>query len=75
MIRTQIQLHPEQVKWLKKLGFEEGKSMSQIIRDSLDDYRLHLEKSKALNSKKKNALKAVGTFTTSAKAVQQMESD
>jgi len=64
MIRTQIQLYPEQVKWLKKLGLEEGMSMSQIIRDSVDAYRHHIEKSKALNTKKKNALKAVGTFSS-----------
>ena len=64
MIRTQIQLHAEQMKWLKKYGLEKGISMSQAIRDSIDFYRLHVEKSRGLKSKKKKALKAVGSFST-----------
>ena len=64
MIRTQIQLYPEQVNWLKKWGLEEGLSMSQIIRDSVDAYRQNVEKSRSLSMRKKNALKAVGVFST-----------
>ena len=64
MIRTQIQLHPEQVKWLKKYGLEKGISMSQVVRDSIDFYRLNIEKSRTLYPKKKKALKAVGVFST-----------
>ena len=63
MIRTQIQLHSEQIKWLKKHALEEGISMSQAIRDSIDFYRLHVEQTQNLQSKKKNALKAVGSFS------------
>ena len=64
MIRTQIQLYPEQVKWLKKCGLEQGRSMSRIIRDSVDAYRRQLENAKTLSAKKRNALKAVGSFAT-----------
>lgn len=64
MVRTQIQIHPKQVKWLKKYGLEKGISMAQVIRDSIDFYHLHIEKSGILDSKKKNALKAVGAFST-----------
>ena len=65
MIRTQIQIHAGQMKWLKKHALENGISMSQAIRDSIDFYRLHVKKSRVLYSKKKKALKAVGTFSTS----------
>jgi hypothetical protein len=67
MIRTQIQLHSKQVQWLKKYGLTKGMSMAQVIRDSVDFYRLHIEKSEILNLKKNKALKAVGAFTTEAK--------
>lgn len=71
MKRTQIQLHSEQVKWLKKIALQKGISMSQAIRDSVDFYRVNLEKSRILNSKRKKALKAVGSFTTEAKRKEQ----
>jgi hypothetical protein len=64
MIRTQIQIHDQQMKWLKKHAMEHGISMSQAIRDSIDFYRIHKEHSRTLNSKKKNALKAVGSFSS-----------
>jgi len=64
MIRTQIQVHAEQIKWLKKHAMEKGISMSQAIRDSVDFYRTNVERSRKLHSKKKNALKAVGSFST-----------
>ena len=64
MIRTQIQLHSKQVQWLKKYGLTKGTSMAQVIRDSVDFYRLHIEKAEILNLKKKKALKAIGAFST-----------
>ena len=41
--------------------------MAQAIRDSIDSYRVYRERVRELNSKKKKALKAIGTFTTEAK--------
>ena len=67
MIRTQIQLHSEQVKWLKKMALDRGISMSQAIRDSVDFYRSYTKRTRELNAKKKKALKAVGRFATEAK--------
>jgi hypothetical protein len=64
MIRTQIQVHDEQMKWLKKYALENGISMSQAVRDSIDLYRFHEENTQVLHSKKKKALKAVGSFRT-----------
>lgn len=67
MIRTQIQLHPEQIRWLKKYALEKGISMSQVIRDGIDSYRAYVERVMKLDAKKKKALKAVGTFSTNKK--------
>jgi hypothetical protein len=64
MVRTQIQLHSEQIQWLKIYGLRKGISMAQVIRDSIDYYRLHNKRSEILNTKKKKALKAVGAFST-----------
>ena len=64
MIRTQIQIKNEQVKWLKHHALGNGVSMAQLIRDSIDFYRTHIDRSKTLLSKKKNALAAVGSFSS-----------
>ena len=37
MIRTQIQITPEQARALKQLASKEGKSVAELIRLSLDD--------------------------------------
>jgi len=65
MIRTQIQIHSEQVRWLKRHALSKGVSMSQMIRDSIDFYRSHSEKTSRLKDIKENALSAVGSFSTS----------
>ncbi len=67
MIRTQIQLADEQVRWLKRHALAEGISMARLIRGSIDFYRKHCEKTAALQNKKKNALAAVGTFSSAEK--------
>lgn len=67
MIRTQIQVHAKQMKWLKKHALENDISMSQVIRDSIDFYRIYVERVRELHFKKKKALKAVGSFSTSNK--------
>jgi hypothetical protein len=64
MIRTQIQVHARQMEWLKRHALENGISMSQLIRDSIDFYRSYIEDSRMLSAKKKKALKAIGIFTT-----------
>ena len=64
MIRTQIQLHAEQLKWLKKYALENNMSMSQAIRNSVDYYFSYVENLRKRQSRKKKALKAVGSFST-----------
>jgi hypothetical protein len=64
MIRTQIQLYPEQITWLKKHGLKKGISMSQVIRDSVDFYRFHVESLPKVQHKKQKTLKVIGSFST-----------
>jgi hypothetical protein len=64
MIRTQIQVHPGQMKWLKKHALEKGVSMAQAIRDSVDFYRYHTETIRTTQSKKKKTLNVIGSFST-----------
>ena len=64
MIRTQIQLHSEQMMWLKKHSVEKGLSMAQAIRDSVDFYRHHVDTIRTVQFKKKRALNIIGSFST-----------
>ena len=68
MVRTQIQIRSEQLKWLKRHALGKGVSMAELIRESIDFYRSHLEKSRMLISQKKKALTAVGSFTSKSKS-------
>jgi len=64
MIRTQIQVHSEQMKWLKKHALEKGVSMAQVIRDSVDFYRYHADTIRTVQYKKKKALRVIGSFSS-----------
>ena len=64
MVRTQIQLYAEQTRWLKKYALQRGVSMAHVIRDSIDAYRASEEKKKSLHFRKKKALSAVGSFSS-----------
>jgi predicted DNA-binding protein len=64
MVRTQIQLYDEQTRWLKQYALQKGVSMAHIIREIIDDYRASEEMKHALDRRKKNALKVVGSFSS-----------
>ena len=64
MKRTQIQLHDEQLKWLKHEALEKGVSMSHLIRKSVDRYRLQVESHRQFSLQKENALNVVGRFSS-----------
>ena len=42
MIRTQVQINEDQIKWLKKKARDTGVSVSHLIRKSVDLYRSHM---------------------------------
>jgi Arc/MetJ-type ribon-helix-helix transcriptional regulator len=64
MKRTQIQLHSEQVEWLKQHALKKGTSMSHVIRESVDAYRSKVEKIRRLNLQREYAIDAVGRFSS-----------
>ena len=64
MIRTQIQIHETQLKWLKQQTVEKGVSMAHLIRESIALYQEHIERTNKIHSQRHNALKAVGTFSS-----------
>lgn len=61
MLRTQIQLTPQQVRWLKQKAAEENISMAEVIRQSLDAVREHNEIISPEKVRQK-ALQAVGAL-------------
>ena len=64
LIRTQIQLQEDQLKWIKRFALESDVSMSQAIRDCLDFYRSHIDMANLRRFRKQKALKAVGSFSS-----------
>lgn len=62
MVRTQIQLTPEQSDVLKKLAEAQGVSVAELIRQSIDLYiaKRH-EPTKA--EKRRRALEIIGAFS------------
>ena len=67
MVRTQVQIHSEQLKWLKHHALGKGVSMAQLIRECIDLYRSNVEKSRLRLLQKRKALTAVGSFTSKTK--------
>jgi hypothetical protein len=62
MIRTQIQIKEDQIKWLRSKAKDRGVSVSQLIREGIDLYRLREER--LPSEKKQKALAAVGRFSS-----------
>ena len=62
MIRTQVQIGEDQIKWLRSKARDRGVSVSQLIREGIDLYR-HREDRLPMEKKKK-ALAAVGQFSS-----------
>ncbi|MDO9529053.1 MAG: CopG family transcriptional regulator [Syntrophales bacterium] len=71
MIRTQIQIEDQQAEWLKATAKERGVSISQLIRDSINFYRIRGEQS----SLKKRALAAVGRFASGSHDISERHDD
>lgn len=62
MIRTQIQLDKEQMEWLRAEARERGISVSQLIRESVNHFRVSEEQ--VPEDKKRKALAAIGRFSS-----------
>ena len=68
MHRTQIQITEEQMKMLREISREKHVSMSQIVREALDEYLRKVSSSSA-EERRKRALSAVGKFRSGARDV------
>ena len=62
MIRTQIQIEEDQIKWLRSEASRRGVSLSQLIRDGITLFRAREER--IPKEKKRKALAAVGRFSS-----------
>ena len=62
MIRTQVQIKEDQIQWLRNQARSRGVSVSQLIREGIDLYRLREDHLPA--NKKNKALAAVGRFSS-----------
>ena len=62
LIRTQVQIEEEQIKWLRAKAHEKGISVSQLIREGIVLYRTLEER--IPDGKKTRALTAIGRFSS-----------
>ena len=63
MIRTQIQLTEEQARRLRELSAQTGRSMADIVRESVDDY-LARRAGVHPDERRRRALQVVGRFAS-----------
>lgn len=61
MVRTQIQLTEEQARALRELAVDEGVSMSEVVRRSIDDL-LRARHQPSVEELRRRALAVVGRF-------------
>lgn len=73
MIRTQVQLEADQLKWLKAEARDRGLSVSQLIREGIALFRYREERFP--DDKKKRALSAVGRFSSDLTDVSSRHDD
>lgn len=62
MVRTQIQIEENQIKWLRTKASERGVSVSQLIREGVALFRAREER--IPEEKKRRALTAVGRYSS-----------
>ena len=62
MIRNQVQIEEDHFRWLRSKARDRGVSVSQLIREGIDLYRLREDRLPM--EKKEKALAAVGRFSS-----------
>ena len=73
MVRTQIQLEEDQMKWLRTRAQEKGVSISRLIREGIGLYRETEERFPEV--KKKKAIAAIGRYSSSRSDVSERHDD
>jgi len=69
MIRTQIQLDPGQLQWLRAEAQKKGVSVSSLVREAATLFQEREQKT--ASEKKERALAAVGRFASDAPDVSE----
>ena len=73
MLRTQIQIEEDQIKWLRIRAKERGVSVSQLIREGLEFYRKFEDR--LPEDKKKKALAAIGRYASGVSDISEKHDD
>jgi hypothetical protein len=73
MLRTQIQIEEEQIRWLRNRAKERGVSVSQLIREGVEFYRKYEDQ--LPEDKKKKALAAIGRYASGVSDISERHDD
>jgi post-segregation antitoxin (ccd killing protein) len=73
MLRTQIQIEEDQIKWLRNRARERGVSVSHLIREGVEFYRKHEDW--LPEDKKKKALAAIGRYASGVSDISDKHDD
>jgi len=73
MVRTQIQIEEDQVRWLRERAKGRGVSVSQLIREGVDFYRKYEDRFP--EDQKKKALAAIGRYASGVSDISEKHDD
>ena len=73
MLRTQIQIEEDQIKWLRNKAKERGVSVSQLIREGVELYRKYEDR--LPEDQKKKALAAIGRYASGVSDISEKHDD
>ena len=73
MLRTQIQIEEDQIRWLRDRAKERGVSVSQLIREGVEFYRKYEDR--LPEDKKKKALAAIGRDSSGVSEISEKHDD
>lgn len=73
MIRTQIQIEEDQIKWLREKAGARGVSVSQLIREGIALFRAREDRFP--EEKKNKALAVVGRFSSHVSDISERHDD
>ena len=73
MLRTQIHIEEDQIRWLRDRAKERGVSVSQLIREGVEFYRKYEDQ--IPEDKKKKALAAIGRYASGISNISENHDD
>ncbi len=73
MLRTQVQIEEDQIKWLRDRAKERGVSVSQLIREGVQFYRKYEDRFP--EDQKRKALAAIGRYASGVSDISEKHDD